>query len=225
MRKKANPAASATDYVDPRRDGAGSGPGKRLQRNPLADRGKVSTFPWSMIVTLIAVQSLDGFITRHEEAGTAFASEADQQFFRSALRACDASVMGSATYRQSREEIRSNLYAERLRVVMTRDPGRYAGEGVAGQLEFSAASPAEIVASLRQRGRQRCALLGGGQVYGAFLAADLVDELWLTIEARIFGTGTKLATGRLNNRFVPIGIERLGPETLLVRCRRAEAPR
>ncbi len=63
---------------------------------------------------------------------------------------------------------------------------------MADLLEFSDASPAEIVARLAAAGCERCALLGGGQVYGQFLAAGLVDEIILTVEPRLFGTGRPL---------------------------------
>ena len=52
-----------------------------------------------MQLVLIAAQSLDGFITRHDEPGTAFTSPADQTHFRTVLQNFDCSVMGAETYR------------------------------------------------------------------------------------------------------------------------------
>jgi hypothetical protein len=52
----------------------------------------------AMRVTLIAVQSLDGFITKHATPGSDFASLADQVHLRSALAGFDCSVMGAETY-------------------------------------------------------------------------------------------------------------------------------
>lgn len=146
-----------------------------------------------MHVVLFAAQSLDGRITRHAEPGDAFTSAADKTWFRDAIRACDACVMGSVTYEQSRHRMRPDVFPALRRVVWTRRPASYAAEAVAGVLEFTAESPAETAARLRADGRRRCALLGGGVVNAAWLAAGLVDEVCVTLESRIFGYGVPLA--------------------------------
>jgi dihydrofolate reductase len=146
-----------------------------------------------MQVVLMAAQSLDGCITRHASAGDAFASEADKTHFRAAIRACDACVMGRATYEVSKDRMRPEAFPSLRRLVWTRHPGAYASEELPGVLEFTADSPANMVARLRSDGRKRCALLGGGTVNAAWLAAGLVDEVCVTVESRIFGFGTALA--------------------------------
>lgn len=148
-----------------------------------------------MHVVLFAAQSLDGWITRRSEAGDAFASAADKAHFREAIRACDACVMGGATYEQSKERMRPAAFPALRRVIWTRSPSTpdRIAESVPGVLEFTAESPTETVARLRADGRRRCAVLGGGQVNAAWLAAGLVDELCVTVESWIFGHGTPLA--------------------------------
>jgi dihydrofolate reductase len=146
-----------------------------------------------MHVVLLAAQSLDGRITRGGLAGDAFTSVADKAHFRAALRECDACVMGAATYDESKDRLRPDVLPGLRRVVRTRTPADRAAEAVAGVLEFSAETPAEIVARLRADGRQRCALLGGGRTNGAFLRAGLVDEVCVTVESWIFQSGTPLS--------------------------------
>ena len=51
------------------------------------------------------------------------------------------------------------------------------------------ASPHEVIADLQHRNKQRCAVLGGGEIYALFLASRLLDELWITVEPQIFGAG------------------------------------
>jgi dihydrofolate reductase len=89
---------------------------------------------------------------------------------------------------------------------------------VPGLIEFSAQEPETILDSLRADGRQRVAILGGGQVYNLFLARNLVDEVQLTVEARVFGVGTRLA-----GTSIPIDpslalqdVTRLGANTVLL---------
>lgn len=170
-----------------------------------------------MHVVLLAAQSLDGRITRGGLAGDAFSSAADKAHFRTMLRACDACVMGSATYEETKDRLRPDVLPGLRRVVRTRRPETRAAEGVPGVLEFSAETPAEIVARLRADGRKRCALLGGGRTNGEFLRAGLVDEVVVTVESWIFGGGTPLA-GRaeaaMEEELLDVRLELLAVETL-----------
>jgi len=148
-----------------------------------------------MHVVLFAAQSVDGWITRRATAGDGFASEADRAHFREAIRACDACVMGGATYDLAKVRMRPEVFPGLRRVVWTRSPDRRAAEAMPGVLEFTREAPIETVARLRADGRRRCAVLGGGQVNAAWLAGGLVDEVWLTVESALFGGGTPLAGG------------------------------
>jgi riboflavin biosynthesis pyrimidine reductase len=169
-----------------------------------------------MRIRLLAVQSLDGFITRHSVPGSAFASAGDQAHYQRTLAGCDCSIMGAATYRVSRELIRRNPGRTQLRIVLTRTPARFAADAVPGVLEFSAAAPAALAAALRQRGCRECALLGGSRINSLFLAADLVDELWVTIEPRLFGGGVPLLAQQTDQALRLLATEPLGGGTLLV---------
>lgn len=173
-----------------------------------------------MRVTLIAAQSLDGRITFHDSAGANFTSEADQHYFRETLATFDCSVMGGQTFRVSEKKIRTRSDDGRAILVMTRRAGELAALGGAassGVLEFSSETPARIIASLRARGGKRCALLGGSQIYGAFLAAGVVDEVWLTLEPRIFGAGLALTATPLDVRLRFLCCENLSANTLLLK--------
>ena len=165
----------------------------------------------------IAVMSLDGCITRHDEEGTAFASAADQQFFRRALNSFDCCVFGAKTFEVSQTEILEHLAPDRLRIVLTRSPERYAALHRADRLEFTDAPPEALLSDLRRRGKQRCAILGGGDIYTMFFAQHLVDELWLTIEPRLFGAGKRLISGQLACSMRLISHALLAEDTLLLK--------
>jgi dihydrofolate reductase len=170
-----------------------------------------------MRVTLIAAQSLDGFISKHDIPGAGFASTADKAHLRAALRGFDCSVMGGVTYRVARDALRAWRDPARLQIVMTRAPAAFAGDATPGALEFADHAPAQILSSLRERGRRACALLGGAQTHSAFLAARLVDELWLTVEPLLFGGGTPLLAQRADARLSLQACEKLAPDTLLLK--------
>ena len=83
-----------------------------------------------MLVCLVAVASLDGYITRHAEPGARFASAEDGKHFGEFLGGCDSSIFGSGTWEADRGPISSGFAAqpERLRYVLTSRPGDYVHE-------------------------------------------------------------------------------------------------
>ena len=171
-----------------------------------------------MRVVLIAAQSLDGFIAKHAEPGTAFTSAEDKAWFPACLGAFDCCVMGSATYREARAAIREQAAnSPRRRIILTRQPAAFAGDAKPGRLEFTADVPAALCERLQAEGHRHCALLGGGEINGLFLAAGLVDEAWITLEPRIFGEGRSLASGRLDARLHLAETVPLGPDVLLLK--------
>jgi dihydrofolate reductase len=173
-------------------------------------------------VVLIVAISLDGCITKHSSAGTAWTSEADQVHFRRELSTVDAHVFGSGTYLTERPRIRAALSTGKRRVVMTRTPDEYAADAVAGALEFTDGSPASIVEGLRADGFTRLAVLGGSVVYSAFLAAELCDQVLVTVEPRVFGSGTRFAgiETALDTTLCLNAVEHLNDDTLLLRYSR-----
>ena len=171
-----------------------------------------------MRVVLIAAQSLDGFIAKHAEPGTAFTSAEDKAWFPACLADFDCCVMGSATYREARAAIREQAASSsRRRIILTRQPAAFADDAKPGRLEFTAEPPAGLCERLHAEGHRHCALLGGGEINGLFLAAGLVEEAWITLEPRIFGEGRPLATGRLDARLHLTETVRLGPDVLLLK--------
>jgi dihydrofolate reductase len=170
-----------------------------------------------MRVVLIAAQSLDGFLAKHDRPGTDFTSEADRAWFPACLRSFDACVMGSATWRAARSEILAAPYSGRRRVVMTRDPATYSGDAQPGRLEFTAETATALAARLRMEGVEHLALLGGGVINGLFFSAGLVDELWVTIEPLLFGQGRPIAEGRLDVAMTLVEATRIGHDTMLLK--------
>jgi dihydrofolate reductase len=170
-----------------------------------------------MNIVLIAAQSLDGFITRHDNPGAGFTSAEDKAWFARALQGFDASILGGTTYRAERPMFLANRKSGRRRVVLTRQPETYAGDAVPGVLEFTAEPPSVLVKRLAGAGHARCALLGGGQIHRLFLEAGLVDQLWITMEPRLFGSGTPLVGGHVDISLTWLGSESLGGNTQLLR--------
>ncbi len=167
----------------------------------------------------IAVMSLDGCLTRHDRAGTGFASKADHAFFRAALQTFDSTLVGRRTYEASRQGMLRAREAPRLQVVLTSTPARFEGDARPERLEFRAMGVGGAVAELTSRGRARCALLGGTRLYTEALERSLLDELWVTVEPIVFGSGVRMFEGRIDGRFAFSSSETLAGSTLLLKYR------
>lgn len=136
------------------------------------------------------VSSLDGKITKHQDPKIAsWTSAEDKKLFAALIKKNSLIVMGAKTYEAARDRIK--LEPGKLRVVMTRHPDRYHKAQVPGMLEFTSETPRVLTKRLATRYHDML-LAGGSEINSLFLKAKLVDELHMTLEPLLFGTGKPL---------------------------------
>jgi dihydrofolate reductase len=139
-----------------------------------------------MKTILVFVSSLDGKVTKWGNADIkSWSSKSDQDYFKNKWNETRLIVMGSNTYNADPIKPSSN----HLFVVMTRHPSDYKGNETSGKLEFTNESPQKLFARFEKAGNEFMLIVGGAQIATSFLKEQLIDELWLTIEPKIFGTG------------------------------------
>lgn len=141
-----------------------------------------------MRVILVMVATIDGKITKWEEEGVNWASLEDASYFRQLVEKNNLFVMGRKTF----EVARPKPQAGKLRIVISTKPSDFAQMAIADQLEFTNDSPRELVSRLKKQGFATMIVLGGSSINTTFLKESLIDELWLTVEPRIFGSGKAL---------------------------------
>ena len=147
---------------------------------------------------MIAVMSADGFIARQSsEVSTAWTSAEDKKRLTRLTKRARAVVMGRKTF----ETFGSRPLKDRDLFIYSRQAGQgaldempTAGDASSGRVSWTQLPPRELVLALAQRGYAELAVCGGAEVYSQFLAAGLVDELYLTIEPVLFGAGVSLAS-------------------------------
>ncbi|MGB4966170.1 MAG: dihydrofolate reductase family protein [Microgenomates group bacterium] len=141
-----------------------------------------------MHIILPVVASVNGNITKGTNPHVhSWASKEDASYFSDLKSRHNLLVMGSKTYETSKEHMEHA--PGKLRVIMTRSPEKYAHEAIPNILEFTSQSVPELLKELENRGFKDMLLVGGGEINGLFLAAHVVNEVWVTIEPQLFGSG------------------------------------
>lgn len=141
-----------------------------------------------MKIILLAVVTIDGKLARDEHHFVDWSSPEDKKLFFSTTRKAGVLIVGHNTFRTFPSPLPG-----RLHVVLTRDTSDKVN--IPEVVEYTDKSPQEIVANLASRGYSEAVMAGGAGANALFLKAGLVDEIWLTIEPLIFGTGIDLLRG------------------------------
>lgn len=144
-----------------------------------------------MKVILVFVSTLDGKVTKwgnpHVRGWT---SLEDQHYYKEIWEDGNLFVMGSNTF--IADEFPAS--GKHLLMVMTRDPTKFKQREVPGQIEFTNKTPVELVNYFKNKGFEKMMVVGGAHVATSFFKEELIDELWLTMEPKIFGSGGNFVT-------------------------------
>lgn len=139
-----------------------------------------------MKTILVFVSTLDGKVTKWGDPFIRiWSSEDDKHYFKKVWNDNWLIVMGSSTY--NAEPVKPS--SKHLFNVMTRYPKKYREAWSIGQLEFTNETPEQLVDRFNKEGQKQMLIVGGAHIATSFLKEQLIDELWLTIEPKIFGTG------------------------------------
>lgn len=144
-----------------------------------------------MKVSIAMVMSADGKTTAGDATGTNhWSSPEDWDFFKRLMREYDCLVMGSATYEAARAIIKPS--PDKPRVILTTNPEKYENEADTPGLVFSADEPKKLLESLAAGGYQKILVAGGATTNSRFLDAGVVDDMYITVEPLLFGSGAPL---------------------------------
>jgi len=164
-----------------------------------------------MRVFILAVMTADGFIARGtDEFSMDWASKEDERLFVRLTKEAGVIVMGSATAQTVIEAGRR--LPGRRKLVYTRQPGKITAEG----FEPTAEAPRDLIARLSSEGARAVAVCGGAQIYSLFLQAGVVDELYVTIEPKLFGRGVPLLNDAFDADLQLLSVDKLNDNTVLL---------
>ncbi len=143
-----------------------------------------------MRTILIFVSTLDGKVTKWGDPHVKlWSSPQDQNYYKSIWDESQLIVMGSGTFNAD-----SFPPSNHQLIIMTGHPDKYESLGISGKIEFTNESPVELTARFKSKGHKQMLVVGGPHVATSFLIDQLIDELWLTFEPKIFGIGGNLVT-------------------------------
>lgn len=162
-----------------------------------------------MHITLLAAMSLDGRIAATRDQLVDWTSVEDKRFFVLKTKEAGVVIMGRRTFQAIGEPL-----PERLNVIMTRQEAPF--DDIPGVLECTEESPHAVVRSLESRGYTRAVVAGGREIYSAFLAADLVTDIYVTIEPHLFGDGVPIVEGVPPKKLQLMSAEKMGEQSVLL---------
>ena len=140
----------------------------------------------------IAAITIDGKIAKHKDHMSDWTSPEDKIFMRALLDKCDVIIVGNNTYKTAVKPL-SKRNCIVLSRVLNSPPARGGVRG-GGSNNLLYCNPAKtnlkkLVTKLKYK---KIAILGGAQTYSFCLENNLIDEIYLTIEPIIFGSGINL---------------------------------
>jgi dihydrofolate reductase len=160
-----------------------------------------------MKVCIIAALTADGFIGRDAGHLADWTSPEDKKLFVRLTKEAGVMVMGSRTFATI-----GRALPGRRTVVYSSQPQNITVGGV----EVTQEAPTRLVARLEKEGANGLAVCGGASIYAQFMQAGVVDELYLTIEPLLFGTGVPLFGETLDVPLRLLSTEQLNDNAILL---------
>nr|AIA13250.1 Dihydrofolate reductase [uncultured bacterium] len=160
-----------------------------------------------MNVFIIAALTADGFIAKTSDHGADWTSAEDKKLFVQLTKEAGVMVMGSKTFATIGKALPG-----RRNIIYTSRPETITAEGV----ETTAEDPKELLQRLEREGAQGVAIIGGATIYAMFLKAGLVNDLYLTIEPLLFGSGVSLADSDLSASLKLKEVQQLNENAVLL---------
>jgi dihydrofolate reductase len=84
-------------------------------------------------------------------------------------------------------------------------------------VKWVSGEPEEIVKELEKMGYESAILGGGAYVNGLFLKKKLIDEIYVTIEPKIFGEGLSLFSGDFDINLELAGTEKISDNSIVLK--------
>lgn len=161
-----------------------------------------------MKITMVMAMTLDGKIAKTSEHFPDWTSREDKKFFQKISKEARVVIMGDKTFATFPSPLK-----ERLNVVFTPEENPKSIEGV----KWVKGKPKDVVRELEEMGYVSAVLGGGAFINGLFLEHKLIDEIYITVEPKIFGEGLSLFKGNFDANLKLIDVEKINDNSVVLK--------
>ena len=149
----------------------------------------------------------DGKIAKDSAQFADWTSTEDKKLFAKTSRECGAVLMGENTFKTFPSPLK-----ERLNVVFSENENNPETDGV----KWVSGEPEKVLQELSELGYEKVILGGGSFLNSLFLKKGLINEIMLTVEPKIFGTGLSLFNQDLDANLKLINTEKINENSVLL---------
>jgi len=150
----------------------------------------------------------DGKIAKTSDHFPDWTSKEDKKYFFETTKKHGVVMMGEKTFFTFPKPL-----ADRLNVVFTeqKDPPKIKN------VKWVSGEPEKVLGELENMGYKSAILGGGTYLNTQFLRKKLIDEIWLTIEPKIFGDGLGIFGGDFDQNLKLLSVEKINENSVVVK--------
>jgi len=161
-----------------------------------------------MKIILVMAATLDGRIAKTSDHFPDWTSREDKKFFQRVSKEAGVIILGDKTFATFPAPLK-----DRLNVVFTMQENPKEIEGV----KWVKGEPEEVLEELEGMGYETAILGGGAAVNGMFLEKKLIDEIYVTVEPKIFGDGLSFFKGDFDVNLKLKEIEKINDDSVVLK--------
>jgi dihydrofolate reductase len=150
----------------------------------------------------------DGKIAKNSDHFPDWTSREDKKMFASVSREHGVVIMGEKTFKTFPKPL-----PERLNVVFTLEKDLPEMENV----KWVTGEPEKVLEQLEKEGHKSAILGGGAYLNTQFLKNKLIDEIWLTVEPKIFGDGLGVFGGDFDIDLKLLNVEKINEDSVVLK--------
>lgn len=150
----------------------------------------------------------DGKIAKNSDHFPDWTSKEDKKMFMAVTKEHGVVIMGDKTFFTFPKPL-----PDRLNVVFTllENPPK------TKNVKWVTGEPEKVLAELEKEGYKSSILGGGTYMNSQFLKRKLIDEIWLTIEPKIFGDGLGIFGGDFNVDLKLLNVDKINEDAVVVK--------
>jgi dihydrofolate reductase len=161
-----------------------------------------------MKIAMLMAMTLDGKIAKTDSHFPDWTSKEDKKIFQKTSKEAGVVIMGDKTFFTFPAPLK-----ERLNVVFTLEENPKPIEGV----KWVKGEPEAVLKELESMGHESAILGGGALINGLFLERKLINEIWITIEPKIFGDGISLFKGDFDMDLELLDVEKINASSVVLK--------